>query len=327
MHDINQQLGDGIVLVFVLQFFGIIFLDSALQKSRIICRLGKTGGVMNIWPGRGVDLSGMISYGTWLVYGILQDLLDYHRAQTYRSLSLQGKVAFAALFTVMFLYLAFAFRFQLRLRALNDFRVLRGQLYTAVSKLSKICKFLGLQGVPLYVIPDQDFEMLCVRAGSGVVLPRRLLDQLTRNEIDALAARQLCLQSRKSYFSIFWILLICNIVVVSLGQWFHIVPIYSFLLYTSLLVLEMFALNRYSPRMLFMADLRAIQLTGDAEAFFTALGSLSRFTGVPPSESLLLELGRVAAVSPGRIKELLAEHETKSEDRYPTTGSYMDTGL
>jgi hypothetical protein len=42
---------------------------------------------------------------------------------------------------------------------------------------------------------------------------------------------------------------------------------------------------------------------------------------------MLLKIGRATAVSPERIKELLAEHETKAEDRYPTAGSYMDTGL
>jgi hypothetical protein len=79
--------------------------------------------------------------------------------------------------------------------------------------------------------------------------------------------------------------------------------------------------------MFFQADLRAIQLTGDAKAFFSALGGLSRFTGIPPSEPMLLKIGRATGISPERIKELLAEHEAKAEDRYPTTGSYMDTGL
>jgi hypothetical protein len=116
-------------------------------------------------------------------------------------------------------------------------------------------------------------------------------------------------------------------VVVSIAQWLQAAQLFAFLLYLSLLAVELFALSRSLPRMLFQTDLRAIQLTGDAEAFFSALGGLSRFTGVPPSEPMLLRIGRATGISPERIKELLAEHETKPEDCYPTTGSYMDTGL
>jgi hypothetical protein len=68
-------------------------------------------------------------------------------------------------------------------------------------------------------------------------------------------------------------------------------------------------------------------LTGDAEACFSALSGLSRFTGVPPSQPMLLEIGCATSVSPERIKKLLIDHETKPEDLYPTAGSYMETGL
>src|ERR1035438_1846455 len=92
-------------------------------------------------------------------------------------------------------------------------------------------KYFGLDGAPLYVIHDLNFAKMCARAGSGVVLPFELLDLLNRREIDSLALRQLCAQSKKFYFTSFWILLACNVAVVSAVQWIRVAPLYSFLIY------------------------------------------------------------------------------------------------
>jgi hypothetical protein len=242
-------------------------------------------------------------------------------------MSLSAKIGIVAIFGFVLLFLAAAIRFHMRLRALGDFQLSRGNLLVTVRKLSKNSKFLGIQDAPLFVIPNSDFAKMSARMGSGVVLPLSLLDSLTRREIDALAARQLCVQSRQFYFPIFWILLACNVAVVVVVQAVEVAPLYAFLLYLSVLVLEFLILRRKLPQMFFQADLRAIHLTGDAEAFFSGLGGLSRFMGVPADKSVLWEIGRQVSVSPDRIEMLLAEHDTKAEDRYPTTGSYIETGL
>jgi hypothetical protein len=210
---------------------------------------------------------------------------------------------------------------------LGEFRVLRGKLKATVRDFSQRSKFFGLLDAPLYVIPGTDFGEICTRMGSGIALPLELLDLLSRREIDALAVRQLCVQSRKFYFPLLWILLACNVGAVSVVQRLAAGPLYIFLLYLSLLAVEFFALGLYLPRMLFQTDIRAIQLTGNAEAFISALGGLSRFTGVPVEELMLQKIGRETGVSPERAKILLDEHETKAEDRYPTSGSYFDTGF
>jgi len=254
-------------------------------------------------------------------------VVSHNNARTIWSLSLPEKIAIAALCTVLFMFFAFAIRFQMRLRGLNDFRVSRGRLYNTVSKLAKRSSFFRLEEAVLYVIPGPDYSKMCVRVGSGVVLPLQFLDLLTREEIDVLAARQLCMESHRSYFRSFWILLGCNVAVVSLVQWLQLAPLLAFPLYLSLLTAEMIAFNRSSLPMLLHADLHAIQLTGNAEAYFSALGELSRFNGVLPSEPMLLEIGRATHISPERVKELIAENPTIADDRYPTTGSYMETGL
>ena len=110
-------------------------------------------------------------------------------------------------------------------------------------------------------------------------------------------------------------------------QNFQFSPLAAILTYSSLLAAELFTFGRFVPRILLNADLCAIRLTGDPDTFFSALGGLSRFTGVPLPEQVLREIGRETSVSSARIAELTGETIPKPGDRYPTSGSYMDTGL
>jgi hypothetical protein len=327
MYDMIEQLQEGLVNVVALQFFIALFLDRAQLKYRQKNLLGKTGIDPLIWPGRATIFCFYLFYFGWFSIRVFYDLSGRFTKQTFGTSTLFWKIFLAALCVAFLLIFVAMVRFTSRVRILDEYRLSRGRFFIAVDQISKKGKFLKVFGSSLYVLPDHDFRKLCARMGGGVVIPRRLLDQLTRSEVDVLVAQQLCLQSRMFYFPALWILLACNITFVFVVQSLHVNPLTAFLLYLSLLTIELFALSRSLPRMLFQADIRAIQLTGDAEAFFSALGGLSRFTGVPPSESMLLKIGRATAVSPERIKELLAEHETKAEDRYPTAGSYMDTGL
>ncbi|MFZ1086935.1 MAG: hypothetical protein WAN35_18375, partial [Terracidiphilus sp.] len=264
MHVSNQQFGDGFLLVMVLQFYGIIILDCAQQKGRILSRLGRTAGFSSIWPGKDGRSSTSILCSVWITADLFRHIVFHHDAHSNPPLSLSEKVAIAALCTVMFIFLVFAIRFQLSLRGLNDFRVSRGRLYNAISKLAKRSGFFRLEEAPLYVIPVTEYSKICVRVRNGVALPRQFLDYLTREEINALAARQLCLESLRPYFRSFWILLGCNVVVVSIGQWLQLTPLLAFLIYLTLLAGEMVAFIRYSPAILLQADLSAIKLTGNA---------------------------------------------------------------
>ncbi|MGA2848105.1 MAG: hypothetical protein ABSE46_03840 [Terracidiphilus sp.] len=327
MHAANEQLQDGVLFVEVLQLFGIIFLDYARQKCRIASILGKSGGFVGVWP-RGVsDLALAVFWFMWMPASFLRDVVFHQGAHSRAPLSLSTEVSLAAMDTVLFLFLAFAFLSKLRMRGLGDFRVSRGKLYASVSKLSKRAKYLGFESTPLYVVPDADFARIFARIPNGVILPRGLLDMLTRSEIDALAARQLCVQSRQSYIRGFWVLLACNVTVVSAAQWIRVSPPYSFLIYLPWLAAEFIAINSCLPHLLFLADIRSIQLTGDRESFFSVLGGMSRFTGVPLQEPIIQTMGQKTGVSPDRIPALLGVHEAKPEDRYPTSGSYMETGL
>ena len=140
-------------------------------------------------------------------------------------------------------------------------------------------------------------------------------------------AQQLCLQSKQFYDPAFWTLFGCDVVAVTIIGLLHIGPLVSGLLLLLLLAAELSLLVRYLPRMLVRADLRAIQLAGNAEAFFLAMGGLSHFTGTPIIKATLAEIGLAEGVSPDRISALLAERSIPAEDRYPTSGSYLETGF
>jgi hypothetical protein len=311
----------------LLQLSGMILLDHVQLKSRQTSLLGNACKVQIAWPGPGAI---SCFYVFWLAYILLsfaRDVVGHAGPHLHALSSSSWEIALGTWEAGFLLAILAAIRFRRRARVLGEFRVLRGILKATVKDFSQKSKFFGLLDAPLFVIPDADFVEVCARMGSGIAIPLRLLDSLSRREIDALAARQLCVQSRKFYFPLLWILLACNVVVVFIVQWFQGALLYAFLLYLSLLTLEFFALSRSLPRIFFQTDLQAIQLTGDAEAFFSAIGALSRFSGAPLQEPTLREIGRQTAVSPDRIKILVAEHETKAEDRYPTSGSYFDTGF
>ena len=160
-----------------------------------------------------------------------------------------------------------------------------------------------------------------------MLVPRQLLDSMSRREIDALVARQLFRQSKQYYRPPFWTLLACDVVAVCLAEWLVVSPAMRWVAFLSLLAAQFAALAIYLPRALLQADFRAMELTGDPEAFLSALAGLSRFSGVPVGEALLQEIVRRSGVSSDRIPALLAERSAPAEERYPTSGSYLTTGL
>jgi hypothetical protein len=75
------------------------------------------------------------------------------------------------------------------------------------------------------------------------------------------------------------------------------------------------------------ADLHAAKMTGDAEVFLSAVAGLFQFRGVHIPEASVRRIARRSGIPSGRIPEMLAERIAPVEDRYPTTGSYVETGL
>ncbi len=134
---------------------------------------------------------------------------------------------------------------------------------------------------------------------------------MSQSEIDALAARQLCRQSKRYYSPPSRTLLACDVFAACLLEWLGMGPA---------------ALSVYLPRALAEADRRAVDLTGDVEAFVSAIAGLARFSGAHLPEASLRETAARSGIPADRVRALAAERIAPAEDRYPTTGSYIATG-
>jgi Zn-dependent protease with chaperone function len=331
VYDTTEHIQIWLLIAFLLQIASSAALDSTQLRSRIYHLTGRKPGLLSSGSGRTFRSTFWPIWGVWIVNSFIRDFSRRPATPVQHHWLLWQKIAVAALYAALLLFMTVDFRSEMRFRALGTFRLSRGKLFQAVAKLSKKSSFFGLQDAPLFVIPDVEFATVASRASRGVVLPLGLLDQLSREEIKALAARQLCVQSRKFYFPANWILLCCNVIIAAFMAVVALRPDFGTPvicgLCVALMAVELFAIDRFSSRMLFEADLRAIRLCDNAETFFSALGGFSRLTGAPLNEQDLRKLGKTVSISRQRIYELLATDDAKPEDRFPTAGSYMDTGL
>lgn len=329
MQAVIENLRDELVVIFALHIIIFLFLDRAQLKSRRKILLGAEKHPLLIWLGPGC----WASYYTYMPIYLLLIFSRYLFLHPTRHHHTDSLAPIWQWFVVAAIIVGFAgltvngVRFQLRVRALRCFVVSRGKLKARFDKLSERSKLFVFPPLSLFVLPDNSFSEQCSLFGLGVAVPRSFLDSLTRSEVDSLAARQLSLQSTRFYFPAFWFFLAANAAVVIPVFWLHPSSLIADAIYALLLVAELFVLSRMLPGMLLQADLRAARLVDDAESFISALGALSRFNGTQPDETLLAAISKEWSITPDRIQALLIEHETREEDRYPTTGSYMDTGL
>lgn len=327
MYDRIERAQLAIAIIFTIHFAAMVFVDRAQLMSRRASLQGNACRVPIVWAGIGSSISFRVFWLVWLVLLIARDIFFDPGRHAHAPLPLWEWIVLWSLAAVFLLEMVADIRFLRRMRILKSFQISRGFLFSSVKGLSRRIGYLGIGTAPLIVTPDAEFPMACDRVGSGVLLPMGLLDQLSRKEIDALATRQLSVQSRGLYFPLFYVLLACDSVVVALLFWFNAAPVYSFLFCVSLLAAELLALNLRLPHMLFQAELRAIRVTGDVESYLSALGGLLRFTGSPIDESFVQQIARLTKFPVERAQMLLGPHETSMEERYPTSGSYMDTGL
>ena len=241
MGTVIEQLQEAFVIVIGLQAVAALFLDRAQLKSRQRSLLASVGVEPIISPGRATLSCFYLFMFGWYSIRIVYDLSGHPAYRASEALALFWKIAVAAVFAGTVLIIAGVLRSAARMRDFEEYRLFRGQLFENINKLSRKVRLSKLFANPVYVPPDDDFAKLCARIGTGVVLPRGLLDELSRREVDVLVARQLCMQSGKFYLPAFWIFLACNAAVVALIQNFQFSPLAAILTYSSLLAAELFA--------------------------------------------------------------------------------------
>lgn len=323
-----RSLRDQFSITILLQMVAMTYLDREELKARMALLLGAPKRMPFLWFGPGASFAFYMLYPLWLLIGFGQMILLPHGASSPRHASVWQPLLVVAIFIASLTLVVVAGRW-LRLRSsLEAHRISRGELMKSFSRLRDWANRLSSDRIALYVLPSADFESLCTRMRWGAVIPLQLLERLGRREINSIIARQLSLQSWSFYAPAFWPTLAANTAAAFFAWALHFAGLANAALFAALFLLEICAIHFALPRLLLRAERRSIDLTGYAEAYFCALGSLVRFGGSRLPKDAIDEIGRREEIGSTQIVELMAEHPTPDEpDRYPTIGSYMETGL
>jgi hypothetical protein len=199
--------------------------------------------------------------------------------------------------------------------------------FDGIRRTAQRIGFYGLAAPRVYVLPSLSEAPLCAQFGIAVLIPRQVLDSMSRREIDALAVWQLCRQSGQYSSPPLRALLVCDVVALCLLEWLAPSSVVRWVALLPLLAAQFGALTIYLPRALARAGIRAVELTGDPDVFLFAMAGLFRLSGAPVRNVLLEEIERRHGISQDHILGLLAERIAPLQERYPTSGFYMTTGL
>jgi hypothetical protein len=200
----------------------------------------------------------------------------------------------------------------------------RGALHTGIHSLARKAQIRRLS---ICLLQDDSRPRLRALITRSVLIHRRFLDVMGRAEIDALAARQLARLQGPLFRPVDAYLLVGALAAAGLCELLHPGMAGWWLLLMALVAVETAALALYLPRADMQSDLRAIALTGNPDAFFSALGESVRLTGAALDLPALEKTAQRAGVSADRLRALLEPQPRPAEDRYPTSGDYVTVGF
>jgi Zn-dependent protease with chaperone function len=327
MTAVFDRVYEGFWLVFSLQFAAMCYVDRAQLKSRMAGLLGSSKSLPAMWRWPTTDKTILILF-CWAFLHVVTREVQHPANQPSAPWPLWQKVVLGTVVALLVAFIALAVNtiVQSQRHAVTS-EVSRGVLLEGIRKMYRKPGFSTWSKTHIYVLPDMSQARWCALLGGSVLIPRQLLDSMSRREIDALAAWQLCRQSARYYLRPFWALLGCDAVAVGLADWLLPNWVARDVALLALLAVQIAALAVYLPRSLEQADYRAVELTRDPEAFLSAMAGMRRFRGVPVKETPLEEMAQRFGIAPERVPALVAERTAPAEDRYPTAGSYMITGL
>jgi hypothetical protein len=206
-------------------------------------------------------------------------------------------------------------------RRLEPLALSRGALLAGIHRLARKAR---VPRPSVYLLPPDSPPRLLVLQGPAVLIHRRFLDGMSRAESDALAARQL---ARPQGALPDPILLVCGLAAAGLCELLHVGVAGWRLLFLALIAVETAALALYYHHANLQSDLRAIWLTGNPDAFFSAVGESGRLNGAAMDLPALEKVAQRAGVTPDRLRALLQPQTRPAEDRYPTSGDYVTVGF
>jgi Zn-dependent protease with chaperone function len=312
-------LQEGLLMVFVLYVAALVFVERAQFEAPSADPSGKDKAIPVLWKIGARDLASGLLWFLLMGLTLLKEIVLAPVAGAH--------AAFEVIALLALLVAVGAIRSGAQPDNLRAVLLSRGALLNGITGVARKAGCFESAEPSVYVLEEMSQALPSAPPTAAVVAPRQLLDTMSRREINALAAWQLCRQSKQCHARPLRRLLVWDAVAVCLLECLVPSPVIRCATLLPLLAVQIAALAKYLPHARLEADLRAAKLTGDAEVFLSAVAGLFRFRGVPIPEASARPIARRSGIPSGRIPEILVERIAPVEDRYPTTGSYIETGL
>ena len=275
MPGVLDRLTEGLLICCGLYYGTVYFIKRAQWKIRMEEILGKAKGRRAFWRGQAAEAVAWIPWLLWIV------LSGVALARTPGPAS--WRIDLMIITAQVWMHGDWFAGMLLRRRRsqAEASRLSRGVLFDSVRKMARRA---GVRP-RVYVLRDLSQAPLLE---NSVLLPRQLLDTMNRREIDALAARQFCRQSKRYYYPPILKLLAFDAVAAYLVDLLATDSAARWIAFPALLAIQCAALAIYLPRPLAAADSAAVKLTGP-ETFLSALAGLARFNAAPVTGSVAAE--------------------------------------
>jgi len=159
-----------------------------------------------------------------------------------------------------------------------------------------------------------------------VFVPMRYLGWMSRTEIDAIVARQLVEKNAPAQEPWFIPMLVYTCIVGVGTSVLHLNGSSALIFMAVAVVVEIGALLVVWPYLDLQNHLRAIQLTGNAEAYISALSELSRLNKSCLDTGMLAKIASKTSVSQQKLLQLIGPVLRPAENQYCVDPRYFRTG-
>jgi len=191
MTAVSDRLQEGLLAVFLLYAAALIFVERAQFEAPSADAFGKDKPLPLLWRIGARDLaSGVL----WIVLMLLSVLKGIVLAPVASMRAALEVVALIALLLAIS-----AVRSTAQPENSRAGQVFRGALLSGIRGVARKAGGFELADPSVYVLEDMSQALPCAPLTAAVVAPRQLLDTMSRRQIDALAAWQLCRQSKQCH--------------------------------------------------------------------------------------------------------------------------------
>ena len=187
-----------------------------------------------------------------------------------------------------------------------------GELRDRIFELAKRC---GVKLKQIYILPEDKMRTINAMASSGnhIILTNALLANLNRREVDSVVAHELGHLKHRHPNSLTTIFVV-GVLLINIGTgavWSLLGFNFGF---TVFVLVFLFAINWFSRKFEYTADIHSLYLIGDPRPLISALAKMSRLMLLPMSSDPLSELVSTHPYTKNRAEALARFGNVSSEE-------------